>query len=326
MDNNQLLFLRSKIIQAIRQYFIQQEYLEVDTPYLVKHPGLEYHIEAFPIVKNSEERLYLHTSPEFSMKKILSKDFPKIFQIAKVFRDKENTPYHQREFLMLEWYRIQADYMDLMDDIHNLITFIGETVFQSTSFYYKNQTLPLHHPPKRFSLVDLFQSYLDIDFRTIKEAQTLYDALKSKSMEFPPDLDLENLFYFIIMDIIEPALKKHPHYFLYDYPKPCRILARLKKDDPMVAQRFEYYLTGVEIANGWSEIINASELETVLKEARAQRIQNGLNDYGIDRELIAKFNTAFPPYAGVALGIDRLIMVLTNQSSIRTIQFLKESS
>ena len=280
---------RGQILQAIRTFFIEQGYLEVETPHRIPAPAPESNIDAVP-----SGPWFLHPSPEICMKRMLAAGYEKIFQICRCWRDGERGSRHIPEFTLLEWYKVGCDYRSLMEDCEELIRTVAATLGFGEKLPYRDQDIDLVGPWERISVEEGFKRY----------AQTpVAEALKHE------------LFDEIMVRDIEPNLGIRKPTFIYDYPAERGSLARLKKDDPSVAERFEFYMGGVELANGFSELIDAEEQRSrFLLENEIRRLSDK-SIYYMPEKFLGELKY-MPESAGIALGVDRLVMVLLNAPSI----------
>jgi lysyl-tRNA synthetase class 2 len=285
----QALSLRAKLIQSIRHFFIQQDFLEVETPIRIPSPAPEEHIEAIP-----SGDWFLQTSPELCMKRLLAAGYPRIFQISKCFREAERGSKHLPEFTMLEWYVAQFDYYQLMEQCEAMLITALKDMGHTQDIIWQNNKINLASPWKRISVADAFSKYAPI---------SLQEALH------------QDRFDEILVEYIEPRLGIDRPTFIYDYPAKLAALAKIKKSDPNVAERFELYIGGLELANGFSELTDAREQRQRFEEALELRAAKNWACYAMPE----KFLTALehlPPCAGIALGIDRLAMILANADKI----------
>lgn len=283
----ELVALRSKTFAAIRRFFVDQGFLELDAPALVAYPGQEPYLTPFETTltdaRGRSSKAFLHTSPEYAAKKALAAGVEKLFVLAHVFRNGEELGgLHQPEFMMLEWYRANASYLDLMDDVDGLLGIKCD----------------------RLSVRDAFKQYAGLDEQTLLEGS-------------PPDR-YEDFFYKIFLNKIEPHLGADRPIILYDYPAPMAALAKLKDGDPRYAERFEVYWKGMELANAFSELTDADEQQRRFMEEQAVRRSLGKPIHPIDEEFVEAVRR-LPPSAGIALGVDRLIMARYNINSIEKI-------
>ena len=288
------LLWRARIIQYIRDFFIGHGYLEVETPCIIPGPAPEVHIDAMRVGHG-----FLHTSPELCMKRLLSAGYPKIFQLCRVFRQGERGERHLPEFTLLEWYRKDMDYMDLMDECEEMIFFVARNMGFGNKIKYLDRVIDLQRPWERISVEDAFKRYATMSMAM---------ALES------------GCFDEIMAEEIEPHSGLSRPIFLYDYPCALASLARLKENEPGLAERFELYMGGIEMANAFSELTDAHEQEKRFESDRDKRRHLGKTVYTMPEKFLKALNH-MPPSAGIALGVDRLIMVFTNTSKIDDVVF-----
>jgi len=294
-DNNfflarkfQNLETRASFIQNIRLFFIQNGFLEVETPVRIPAPAPEEHIEAI-----RTDGWFLQTSPELCMKRLLAAGYPRIFQISKCFRADERGDKHLPEFTMLEWYVTGFDYQQLMNQCEAMILSIA-TASGVEAVNRQNKKISLLPPWERITVGESFLRYAPV---TSDEAMA------------------KGIFDEILVDNVEPQLGIIRPTFLYDYPAKLAALAKLKDSNPAVSERFELYIDGLEIANGFSELINPREQRERFEEALKARAAKNWARYAMPEKFLQSL-TNLPPCAGIALGIDRLIMVLTGAKTI----------
>ncbi len=286
---SQTLQARARLIQNIRLFFTRYGFLEVETPLRIPSPAPEENIEALP-----SGNWFLHTSPEICMKRLLAAGYNRIFQICKCFRAAERGDKHLPEFTMLEWYVAQYDYYQLMDQCQELIKTIAGDMGIVREFMWQNKTINLALPWERISVANAFLKYAPV---------TLEEALA------------QNEFDEILVDYIEPQLGINRPVFLYDYPAELASLAKLKENNPAISERFELYIAGLEIANGFSELIDAREQKQRFEEALRTRAAKNLARYTMPEKFLLSLD-ALPPCAGIALGIDRLVMIFAGKEKI----------
>lgn len=276
---------RAAILQTIRTFFTGQGFLEVETPLRIPAPAPEAHIDAI-----TSEDWFLQTSPELCMKRLLAAGMPKIFQISRCWRRGERGRRHFPEFTMLEWYEKHADYNDLMTTCENLIrTLVPGGVIRCGGHVVKIEA--------------------GFEYLSVRESFLRYSNI---SME---DAVKEDLFDEIMVTDIEPRLGVERPTFLYDYPADRGALARLKEADPTVAERFELYIAGIELANGFSELTDVREQKARFEAEEGFRRLHGYTPYPSPEKFLNDLEM-MPPAAGIALGIDRLIMVLLNRDAV----------
>ncbi|MBS3907638.1 MAG: EF-P lysine aminoacylase GenX [Syntrophaceae bacterium] len=280
---------RAKIIRKIRQFFSERGFLEVETPHRIPAPAPESHVDAV-----LSGKWFLHASPELCMKRMLAAGYEKIFQICRCWREGERGSQHVPEFTLLEWYRVESDYLTLMDECEALIQCLAVEIGSGESVTYRGYNVFLASPWERISVEEAFHRYAKISAK---------ETLR------------QDLFDEVMVQDIEPRLGIKKPAFIYDYPSERRSLARLKKEDPAVAERFELYLGGLEIANAFSELIDAKEQREVFQLEMETRRSLGKNIYPVPERFLDEMEE-MPPSAGIALGVDRLVMVLLNAKTI----------
>lgn len=280
---------RAEIIGLIRRFFFEKNYLEVETPTRIPAPIPEAFIDSF-----DSEGWCLHASPEMCMKQLLALGHEKIYQISRVFRKSERGQKHLPEFTMLEWYTKGDTYFELMQQLEELIIFIAAEVVQTDRFEYQQKFIDISKPFDRLSVEDAFKRYSET------------------SMEKALD---ENTFDEVMGLVIEPLLGVEKPVFLYDYPAEKGSLARLKKSDNRYAERFELYIAGLELCNGFSELTDPVEQRERFIVEQSIRKNCNKNIYPLPEKFLKALET-FPATAGIAVGIDRLIMLFTDSEKI----------
>lgn len=290
---------RSRVIQLIRDFFIENQFLEVDTP--IWSPAIipEAHID--PVVS---EKGYLQASPELFMKRMLSQDFDKIFQICKCFRKNERGPLHLPEHTLLEWYAKDQTYVDLMDQCQGLVRYIAAGLGLGTCLVYQHTAIDLAPPFDRISVEQAFDRY-----GSKSAVQALEEGGFDEIMGFE----------------IEPSLGIKQPCILYDYPAPLASLAKLKSGDKHLAQRFELYVAGIELANGFTELTDpVVQRQRFLRENQIRSTQ-GLAVLPFPEKFLEDLKT-MPEAAGIALGVDRLVMLFCNAQTLdQVVAFPPES-
>ena len=305
---------KSTIIKSIREYFYRTGSIEVFTDILQDLPNLDNNI--YPVeLSVYDERgqpimKFLHTSPEPSMKKILSEIKTDIFQITKVFRNYEGSYKHKIEFTMLEWYRVGYDLDDLMEDTQNIFIESAISLYKKPKIKYKGREYNLLDWQK-ITIDEAFYIYTGIYPEDIDKMNKF---LKEKESYFKESQDWEELFFRIYAFYVEPNLGKEKPTFIYDYPPQLSAFAKVKNGK---GKRFEVYINGIELVNGYHELNDPVELETRLKQDIEKKKKEGF-DYPLDTEFI-KASQNLPECSGASLGVDRLIMILLDLESIHGI-------
>ena len=280
---------RARILQGIRQFFIIKGYLEVETSHRIPTPAPESHIDAI-----SSGQWFLHTSPELCMKRMMAAGYEKIFQICRCWRERERGSLHLPEFTLLEWYRADDDYNSLMEECEELIRSVARAIGSGQKIIFRGREIDLSKPWERISVKEAFGRYSQT---SVTEA-----------------LD-QNVFDEIMVQEIEPRLGVEKPTFIYDYPAERGALARLKQDDPSVAERFELYIGGLELANGFSELVDSEEQRRRFQLENRNRQFIGKRIYSMPDKFLDELDS-MPPSAGIALGVDRLVMVFLNAETI----------
>ena len=278
----EVLAVRDRLLQTIREYFRQNDFLEVTTPSLVAAPAPEPHIR--PV---SCGAAFLRTSPELEMKIVLASGCRRIFQIGPCFREGEYGRLHRPEFLMLEWYRTHGDHLDVLLETRGLLLHTLEALVRQGVL--ANDHLGLRQPWETVTVREAFLQHAGWD----------------PTAHFDPDR-----FWYDLAECVEPALPRDRPVVLTEYPTAAGTFARVHREIPQVAQRWELYIAGVEVANGCSEIISAPDQLARLQAAAARRRQQGKPVYPMPSAFLQALEDGLPPCAGVALGLDRLLMLL----------------
>jgi len=312
--NKQNLQLRFEVIKLLREFFWSQGFTEVDTPNIVRHPGQEPYLSPMRVSVHDETGKefvgYLHTSPEYTMKKMLATGWDKIFSVCKCYRDYESFGgTHEPEFTMIEWYRAGEDFFALMKDVESMFGFILQKLSSNFQFSIFNFQSISNFQFKKFSMSELWQQFAGIDLDNYLETEKMFELCVEKKYNAKEDESYEDLFYRIFLNEIEPKLKDMGGVIVHHYPAQMAALSRLSPTDSRYAERFEVYVNGLELANAFSELTDADEQLKRLQEERALRQKLGKDVYDIDMEFVEALKT-MPPSAGIALGVDRLVQVL----------------
>jgi lysyl-tRNA synthetase class 2 len=281
----QVLTERARIIQSIRNFFIDRGYLEVETPHRIPANAPEPHIDAV-----ASGACTLHTSPELAMKRMLAAGYEQLFQICRVWRDGERGQFHLPEFTLLEWYRAGIDYSALMSECMELLF----VLLPEGKLCRGGRTIDLSMPWQNLTVTEAFSKYASIP---------LEDALA------------KNCFEEVLTSEVEPCLGKEKPTFLTEYPSSLAALARTKPEEPEVAERFELYIDGLELANAFSELTDPDEQRSRFESDEGLRRKAGKTPYPLPEKFLKELTT-MPEAAGIALGLDRLIMLLTDAETI----------
>ncbi len=325
--SNKRIFLekRAVIMREIRSFFEKYNFTEVTTPSLQICPVMDAHIHAFKtelqgVDLNKLQDMYLHTSPEFDMKKLLSAGMERIYQICQVYRNAEGSDIHSPEFTLLEWYRSGSDYNDLIRDCKDLLRYIAKAIGIKTYMYNGVVSNPFLSWDS-ISVCEAFEKYADIDLENILGCRDGFaKCAQDIGVRVISTDSWEDIFHAVMAEKIEPNLGQRVPAILYDYPISMASLSRKKPEDPRFAERFELYVCGVEIANAFSELTDAKEQRMRFEKEMEQKSNVYGNIYPPDEEFFLALEF-MPQSAGIALGIDRLIMIATNAKNIEQVQW-----
>jgi lysyl-tRNA synthetase class 2 len=321
-DRRPFLQARGAITAAVRGFFAGEGFVEVETSVLQVSPGNETHLHAprTEIMRPDGSRAarYLRTSPEFACKKLLAAGEPRIFEFARVFRDRERGDLHLPEFTMLEWYRAGAPYDAIMADCIVIIARAAQATGIGT-FSFRGRTADPFAEPELLTVASAFERFAGIDLlATILDGEGDRAALATAAagkVRISEDDTWSDIFSKVLVEHVEPNLGQGRLTILFEYPSPEAALARAKRDDLRVAERFEVYACGVELANGFGELTDAEEQRRRFMAAMAEKQRRYGEAYPLDEEFLAAV-AAMPEASGVALGFDRLVMLASGASRI----------
>jgi lysyl-tRNA synthetase class 2 len=324
----EFLAARGRAAAAVRAFFAAADFVEVETPALQVSPGLEPHLMAFETALDEpgegRRTRYLHTSPEFAMKKLLAAGVPRLFQLARVFRNGERSATHHPEFTMLEWYRADASYEMLMEDCEGLLRAVLAAV-GAAQFRWQGRRCDPRAPFERIGVAAAFERFCGIDLLATApdpehpSLERLSAAARPLGIVPHPEDDWEDLFFRIFLARIEPELGGPRPTILYDYPISMAALARSKPGDPRLAERFELYVCGLELANAFGELTDAAVQRLRFQQDQARKRARYGFAYPIDEDFLAALAHGLPPSAGIALGFDRLVMLAAGAERIEDV-------
>ncbi|MBT8440723.1 MAG: EF-P lysine aminoacylase GenX [Gammaproteobacteria bacterium] len=299
--------LRAEILERIRHYFAESNVLEVTTPVLSFAGNTDPFIDSFKTSSTTPQ--YLHTSPEFFMKRLLTKGCGSIYQVCNVFREGEAGRFHNPEFSMLEWYRLDYDYQQLMDDVAALIRNVSDKSPEVVKISYQ----------------DAFKS-LGINPHVATESQ-LADLTERQgiSLQGMGKMSRDDWLNLLMSHVTEPGFDKEKLTFVFDYPVSQASLAKVRKDKYPLAERFELYWGGIELANGFTELLDADEQRWRFNHDNQRRLKAGLEEVPVDEKFLDALARGLPACSGVALGLDRLLMVICGATSIDQVMSFPQS-
>lgn len=286
----QILQLRAALLAAIRRFFEERDFVEVETPAIVPSPGLDVHLSAFEVRDAGNRPIgWLATSPEYQMKRLLSAGATRIFQLCRSYRAQEQGSHHEREFTMLEWYRADATSEDVIRDTEQLVAFVAAAI---------DQPAPDLQPPwQRVTVEDAVQMHADTTLASL--------------------LDDEERFFRVWAEEVQPRLGTERPIVVTDWPASMASLARLQPNG--MADRFEAFFRGVELCNGFGELTDALEQRRRFERDQVVRRASGLPEYPIDERFLADLERGMPESGGNALGVDRLLMLVLGAESIQAV-------
>ncbi len=323
-DRRAFLLARGRIARATRAWFEAKGFVEVETAALQVSPGNEAHLHAFATeaisIDGQRSPLYLRTSPEFACKKLLAAGEPRIFDFARVWRNRERGALHSPEFTLLEWYYVESPYEVLMDDCLALLALAAETAGKSRLTFGGRTVDPLAEP-ERITVAEAFQRHADIDLLATVQADGATDraalaaAAGSAGVRVATDDTWADVFSRVLVERVDPFLGRERATILYEYPISQAALARPTPGDPRVAERFELYACGVELANCFGELTDPAEQRRRFEIEMDEKARIHGERYPIDEDLLAAL-AHMPPASGGALGFDRLVMLATGADHI----------
>jgi lysyl-tRNA synthetase class 2 len=306
---------RARLLEGIRAFFRDRGFLEVDPLIAQAYPNIDPNIFPLKIADASgkEARFYLHTSPELAMKKLLAAGSGNIFFLGKVFRDREGSPLHSPEFTMLEWYRVGGDANAVMRDVEELVRTLAREIPREAVAHGKGKEIPVDGPWPRWEVDDAFRELLGVGMAGEKE---LREALTRKGLRPGADESWEDLFHRACLDVVEPALAERGACFLTGYPAALGTMARRRPGRPEVSERFEGFVAGVELVNGYEELTDPAEQEARLIALTDRHRRSTGETLPVDPGFLDALRHGLPACAGAALGVDRLVMLLLGTSDI----------
>jgi len=326
-DRRPVLMARGRIVAALRAWFVERDFVEVETGALQVSPGNETHLHAFATAlaapDGSAAPLYLSTSPEFACKKLLAAGERRIVEFAKVFRNRERGALHHPEFTLIEWYRAGEPYTSLMEDCAAILRLAAEAA-GTRQLRFRGRAADAFAAPERLTVAEAFTRFAGIDvLATLPDGrpdrERFASAARDAGIRIAADDRWGDIFSRVLVERVEPQLGIGRATFLDEYPATLAALARpaqgSTQDPPRVAERFELYVCGVELANGFGELTDATEQRARLEREMTEKERIYGERYPIDEDFIAAL-ARMPPASGIALGLDRLVMLATGAPRI----------
>ncbi len=307
---------RGQMLAALREFFAAREFIEVETPLVVPSPGLEVHLRALQAGDQ-----WLITSPEYQMKRLLAAGLERIFTVCKCARVEEDGPHHASEFTMLEWYRAWSGLDAILADTEALVAAVAMAVRGAPRVVVAGRELDVSPPWPRLSVAEAMERYAGVQVRGDESAATLAAAVTAAGIDTGTAERWDDVFFCAFVERVEPALAalERP-LFLVDWPARLAALARRKPGQPAVVERFEAYCGGIELANAFGELTDPIEQRARFGSDQAERRERGLPVYPVDESLLVALEEGLPPCGGIALGVDRLAMMICGADHIRDVQ------
>ncbi len=318
--NKEFLDARWEILRSIREFFWSRNFTEVETPLILHIPGQEPYLSPMKVSLHNEKQKnfqgFLHTSPEYTLKKMLAAGYEKIFSLGKVFRDYESFGgTHNPEFTMIEWYRANERFTVLMDDVEALFYFLAKKFPQAAASSLSCERMHMRDAWKRYAGVNL-DEYLEKD--------AMFNLCEKKGYKPEKKESYVDLFYRIFLNEIEPKFQDHGLVLLHHYPKEMAALSQLSQTEVGYAERVEAYVQGLEIANGFGELTNGQEQEKRLVQEQSERNDLGKEIFPLDKDFIEAVGM-MPPSVGISIGVDRLVQLFTGCQNIDSVLVLPAS-
>lgn len=340
-------FVRERVIKAIRAFFDERKFHEVETPVLITHPPAESYLDVFETTLLDRHRnptkAYLSTSPEVVLKKLMVAGIGNCYALTKSFRNMETQGnLHNPEFTILEWYRVGADYKDIMKDCEEIMLSIHSVIPGLTrnpsilktgsrlrgrddAMIYQGELIDLSPPWERVSVAEAFKKFAHVDFDTFFDMSSAKEIAKAKGYQVEAKTTWEELFNQIFLNEVEPHLGRNKPTILYDFPAVMGALAKKKESDPRFAERFELYIGGLELGDCYSELTDPVEQEERFKKEIMEIRRLGKTEYQYDKDFIEALKFGLPTCSGIAVGVDRLVMLFADVHDISDTLFFPGS-
>lgn len=323
-------FVREKVLAAIRDYFRSEKFHEIETPLLIAHPPAESYLDVFETTLLNRQRkptkAYLSTSPEISLKKLMVAGLGDCYSLTHAFRNMETQGrLHNPEFTVLEWYRVNADYLDIMKDTERLVVHIAELLGKGTNIIYQGKTIDLAPPWDRLTVAQAFGKYADVNFDEFLDMAVARRVAKSKGYKVVDGNTWEELYNQIFLNEVERKLGVGKPTILYDFPSAVAALSQHKKDDPRFCERFEFYMNGLELGDCYGELTDPVESEKRFDFQMREIKRLGKTTYDYDHDFIEALKVGLPKCSGIAVGVDRLVMLMADTKDIADTLFFPAS-
>lgn len=314
-------FIREHVLRAVRSFFDSEQFHEVETPLLLRSPAAESYLEVFETTlldrKRDKTPAYLSTSPELALKKLIVAGIGNCYSITKSFRNMETDSHtHNPEFTILEWYRVGATYLSLMDDCKQLLLSINHTLGRGDTLTYQGVTFDIAGPWEKITIKEAFRTWAGIDFDEFLDDTKARQIAKEKGYTVEDNNTWEELYDQIFLNEVEPHLGKSKPTIIYEFPGSLAALSKKKEDDTRYAERFEWYIGGLELGDCYTELTNWKEQQDRFDFERTEIKRLGKTTYDYDHDFIDALKVGMPDTSGIAVGLDRLIMVFADTTHI----------
>lgn len=315
-------FVREKVLKAARQFLDERGFHEIETPILIAHPPAESYLDVFETTLLNRQRVptkaYLSTSPEVPLKKLVVAGLGDCYSLTKSFRNMETQGnLHNPEFTILEWYRVGVDYRAIMEDIEALVvSIVGSLHANSLILMYQGKPVDLTPPWERMTVSDAFQKYAHVNFDEFLDEKKARQIAQKKGYTVETSTTWEELYNQIFLNEVESRLGRGKPTILFEFPAAVAALSKKKPGDPRFCERFEFYTAGLELGDAYSELTDWKEQEERFKKELEEIKRLGKTAYDYDRDFIESLKVGLPECSGIAVGIDRLIMLLADVTDI----------
>lgn len=319
----QRYFVRERVLRAIRSFFNAQGFHEVETPILIARPPAESYLDVFETTlldrNRRPQKAYLSTSPEVPLKKLMVAGIGNCYCLTKSFRNMETqSSLHNPEFTILEWYRVGANYFDIMKDCEQLLLSIHQSINGkgTATFFYQGKTIDLTPPWQRLTVAQAFAKWAHINFDDFLKENVASQVATMKGYRVEKHTTWEELYNQILLNEVEPHLGKGKPTILYEFPASLGALARKKQSDPRLVERFEFYIEGLELGDCYSELTDWKEQKVRFEKELKEIKRLGKTIYDYDHDFIEALKAGLPESSGIAVGVDRLVMLFADVTDI----------
>jgi EF-P lysine aminoacylase GenX len=317
----QQYFVREQVIKALRSFFDERKFHEVEIPILIGNPPAESYLDVFETTlldrHRNPKKAYLSTSPEIPLKKLMVAGLGNCYSLTKAFRNMETQgKLHNPEFTVLEWYRVEADYFDIMKDCEELLLTINRLIYSGNTLTYQGQKIDLTPPWERMTVVAAFKKYANVNFDDFLVDKKSREIASEKGYRIQEHNTWEQLYNQIFLNEVEPRLGQRRPTILYDFPSAVAALSKNKTSDPRYCERFEFYIKGLELGDCYGELTDPTESKKRFDFQMKEIKRLGKTAYDYDHDFIDALKVGLPTCSGIAVGVDRLVMLFADVANI----------